>query len=65
MVAPALRETEALQGVVSEFAAAIREGRRPLTDGEAGLRVLRVLEAIPRSLAAAGASVKVIDEEGR
>jgi predicted dehydrogenase len=51
MVAPAIRETEALRSVVDEFAAAIRENRRPLTDGRAGLRVLEALTAAQRSLA--------------
>ena len=41
---PALREEEALRGVMAEFAASITEGRAPLTDGNAGLRVLRLLE---------------------
>jgi predicted dehydrogenase len=59
MVAPALRETEALAGMVTEFVSAIRDRRRPLTDGGAGVRVLRVLEAIPRSIAAKGASVPI------
>ncbi len=48
---PALPETEALAGVVTELAAAIREDRAPRTDGTAGLRVLAVLEATSRSLA--------------
>jgi len=55
IVAPALPEREALQGVVREFARSIRETRAPVTDGEAGLRVLRVLEAATRSLANGGA----------
>jgi hypothetical protein len=53
-VAPALPEAEALQGVVREFAAAIREQRPPRTDGHAGMRVLEVLEGASRSLAAGG-----------
>jgi predicted dehydrogenase len=57
MVAPALPEVEGLAGVVRELAAAVREGRPALTDGGSGLRVLRVLEAVPRSLAAGGAVV--------
>jgi predicted dehydrogenase len=57
MVAPALPEVEGLAGVVRELAAAVRERRPALTDGESGLRVLRVLEAVPRSLAAGGAVV--------
>jgi predicted dehydrogenase len=56
-VALALPETEALQRVVGEFAASIRENRVALTDGESGLRVLRVLEQIPNSLAQGGACV--------
>jgi predicted dehydrogenase len=54
MVAPALREEEALQVVVEEFRGAIVDGRAPLTGGEAGLRLLRVLEAVTTSLADGG-----------
>ncbi len=43
--APALAEREALSAMVEEFAAAIHEGRPARTDGESGLRVLKVLEA--------------------
>ena len=57
MVAPALPEQEALQAVVAEFVGAIREGRPPLTDGAAGLRVLGMLEAASRSLAQGGSAV--------
>lgn len=53
--APALAETEALAGVASEFAAAIREGRSARTSGESGLRVLSLLEAATTSAAAGGA----------
>jgi predicted dehydrogenase len=58
MVAPALAEVEALQGVVSELVAAIRERRRPLTDGRAGVRVLALLEAASRSLERGGELVR-------
>jgi len=51
---PALPEREALGAMVAEFAASIREERAPRTDGEAGLRVLAVLEAASRSLAGQG-----------
>ncbi len=57
MTAPALVEREALGAMVEEFAAAIRTGRAPLTDGRAGLRVLDVLEAASRSLEFQGAVV--------
>jgi predicted dehydrogenase len=57
MVAPPLREREALSGVLEDWAGAIRTGRRPMTDGEAGLRVLRVLEAAQASLQNGGGPV--------
>jgi predicted dehydrogenase len=50
MVAPALPEREALQGVMAEFAECIRTGRTSRTDGRSGLRVLDILEAASRSL---------------
>lgn len=50
MVAPALPEHEALQGVMAEFADCIRTGRPSRTDGRSGLRVLDILEAASRSL---------------
>lgn len=50
MVAPALPEMEALQGVMAEFAACIRTGQTSRTDGRSGLRVLDILEAASRSL---------------
>lgn len=59
MVAPALREQEALRSMVVEFAASIAEGRPSVTDGRAGLRVMRVLEAAARSLRLDGAFVTV------
>jgi predicted dehydrogenase len=61
MVAPALPEQEALQGVVGELLAAIRERRRPLTDGRSGVRVLRILEAASRSLRAGGLPIALGD----
>jgi len=57
MVAPALREREALLGVLEDWAGAIRTGRPPMTDGHAGLRVLRVLEAARASLSDGSAPV--------
>src|SRR6266550_2616354 len=48
--APKLDATEALHYVVAEFLDSIRNARKPLTDGEAGLRVVRLLEAAQRSM---------------
>lgn len=56
---PALPEHEALAVMAAEFAASIREERPARTDGEAGLRVLAVLEAASRSLADSGSPASV------
>ena len=60
--APALPEREALGGVVTEFAAAIREGRPARTGGAAGLRVLSVLDAATSSLALSGGPQPVAND---
>ncbi len=57
MVAPVIDDTEALQRVVGEFSAAIREDRVPRTDGRSGLRVLKVLTAIQQSMASDGSLI--------
>ncbi|GAA2982204.1 Gfo/Idh/MocA family oxidoreductase [Microbacterium terrae] len=59
---PALPEKEALSLMVAEFAAAIREGRAPRTDGHSALRVLNVLDATTRSLEA-GSSLVTVDRD--
>jgi predicted dehydrogenase len=61
MVAPALREHEALRVMLGEFASAILEGRPAATDGRAGLRVMTVLAAAATSLRLDGAFVTLED----
>lgn len=56
---PALPEREALMSVMGEFAAAIIEGRPPLTDGAMGLRILRLLEAASLSAEQGGKGIPV------
>ncbi len=56
---PKLDSTEALQHACAEFLSAIREARRPLTDGHAGLRVVRILEAAQKSINEGGRPVKL------
>jgi predicted dehydrogenase len=56
---PKLDSTEALHYVCEEFLSAIRTGRRPLTDAEAGLRVVRLLEAAQESIRRGGAPVEL------
>jgi predicted dehydrogenase len=60
---PALPEQEALMSVMTEFAAAITEGRPALTDAGAGQRVLDLLEAASRSADSGGARI-VLTEAG-
>ncbi|OLC53940.1 MAG: hypothetical protein AUH85_12970 [Chloroflexi bacterium 13_1_40CM_4_68_4] len=55
--APRIATTEALQIEVRDFIDAIRRGRKPLSDGESGLRVVRVLDAGMRSLRENGSRV--------
>jgi len=55
--APQLDSTEALRHVVVEFLESIRAARRPLTDGEAGLRVVRLLEAAQQSIKRGGQAI--------
>ncbi len=54
---PRVDVTEALQVEMRHFVECVRNGTRPRSDGEAGLRVVRVLEAGMRSLRSGGARV--------
>jgi predicted dehydrogenase len=54
---PHLDQKEPLQVAVTHFAECIRERKTPLTDGEAGLRVVRILEAAQRSIKAQGGRI--------
>jgi predicted dehydrogenase len=56
---PALPEREALRSVMSEFANAIAERRRPLTDARAGIRVLELLRAASQSADSGGTRIPV------
>ncbi|HEV2904980.1 MAG TPA: Gfo/Idh/MocA family oxidoreductase [Pyrinomonadaceae bacterium] len=57
--APKLDATEALHHVVAEFLDSIRSSRKPLTDGESGLRVVSILEAAQQSIKKGG-EIKVL-----
>jgi len=56
---PKLDSSEALHYVCKEFLDAISEKRPPLTDGNAGLRVVRLLDAAQRSIRQNGNPVKL------
>jgi predicted dehydrogenase len=59
MWAPRLSLTEALRVEAQHFVDCVRERRRPVTDGLAGYRVVRVLEAAAASLAQRGRPVEL------
>jgi predicted dehydrogenase len=59
MWAPQLPVREALSAEAAHFVDCITHSTRPTTDGHAGLRVVRVLEAATRSMAAHGQLVDV------
>ena len=59
MWAPQLDVTEALRFEARHFVRCIEQGQRPTSDGEAGLRVVRVLEAAQRSMAEHGRPVEL------
>jgi predicted dehydrogenase len=50
MLAPRLDTTEALKLVSREFVEAVSENRKPLTDGQSGYQVVRILEAATNSM---------------
>jgi predicted dehydrogenase len=59
MWAPQIDITEALGTMVRHFSECIDKGTTPLTDGQAGLRVVRILEAATRSMADRGRVVEL------
>jgi predicted dehydrogenase len=59
MHAPAINNVEALRVEVEHFAECIKNGKNPVADGEAGLRVVRILEAAEKSLKKGGVKVNL------
>jgi predicted dehydrogenase len=59
MWAPHVEVTEALQTEATHFIESINTQQRSMTDGEAGLRVVRILEAASESMAAKGRMVEL------
>lgn len=62
MWAPQLSITEALREEAAHFARCIATGQSPITDGEVGLRVVRILESASRSLTQRGQPVDIVFE---
>ncbi len=61
VVSPYVHFEEPLRIECAHFIECIEEGRRPLTDGASGLRVVEVIEAAQRSLRAGGSPMLVAD----
>jgi predicted dehydrogenase len=59
MWAPQLDMTEPLRTEVLHFIHCVETGERPVTDGDAGLRVVRLLEAATESMAGRGRLVEL------
>ncbi len=61
MYSPKVNQTEALSLAVSEFISSIKENRKPLTSGEDGLKVVKILEAAEKSIKHKGQLVELKD----
>src|SRR5215469_235296 len=59
MWAPQVEQVEALRSETAYFLKCIEENSKPLNDGEAGLRVVRILEAADRSVRSRGEAVSL------
>jgi len=59
MWAPQLDRTEALLTAARHFIECIEHGKRPITDGRVGLRVVRILEAATLSLGQRGRPIEL------
>jgi hypothetical protein len=59
MLAPHLDTSEALRLMAHDYACAITERRRPVSDGYSGYRVVRLLELAQRSMAQNGRPIEV------
>lgn len=59
MYAPNIESTEALKSEVAHIVDCIQNKKKPLTDGKAGLNVVKLLEAAQKSLKKGGAFIKI------
>jgi len=57
MWAPQVENIEALRAETAYFLKCIEENKKPMNDGEAGLRVVRILEAADRSIRTRGEAI--------
>lgn len=57
MHAPKIDQTEALKVMVDHLVECLTESKKPISDGESGLRVVRILEAADKSIKKGGVKV--------
>lgn len=57
IIIPQIDQTEALKKVSEHFIDCIRQRKKPLTDGENGLRVIKILEATNKSIESNGKEI--------
>jgi len=60
IISPRVQASEPLKDQCLHFVECINQNKRPFTDGQAGLEVVQVMQAIDRSLAQNGAPVQVV-----
>jgi predicted dehydrogenase len=56
---PKIEPKEALANLASDFVAAIRDGKAPLSDGRFGADAVKILDAAQRSLASGGSEIRL------
>jgi len=59
MFIPTVENLEALQLETEYFVECLKSNKKPVNDGEAGLRVVKILEASNKSLKNGGMEVKI------
>jgi len=59
MWAPKIEQSEALRNELAHFMGCVRNSERPINDGQAGLRVVRMLEAADESLKEKGRNIQL------
>jgi predicted dehydrogenase len=65
ILSPKIQITEPLKEECRHFLECVQTGQRPLTSGREGIEVVRVLEAIDRSVALGGTKVEVEEHGNR
>lgn len=56
---PKIEQKEALQAVTADFITAINTGKAPMSDGQSGLNVVKILEAAEQSIKQRGKEIKL------